>query len=173
MSADKRFVLDANVFIEAQKRYYSFDICPGFWSALSRQHEASRVCSLDKIKDELTDAELSAWAKDEAPATFFKKSRDKKVVDAYTNIMEWVDENPQYSRAAKSDFAGGADGWLIAFGYVNNRIVVTHESFDAYIKKKVKIPNVCRQFDVKSCDTFQMLQELGEQFGPKHRHKKK
>lgn len=173
MSADKRFVLDANVFIEAQKRYYSFDICPGFWSALSRQHEASRVCSLDKVEDELTDPVLRAWAKDNVPATFFKKTHDKEVVNAYKRIVQWVDANQQYSRAAKSDFAGGADGWLIAFGYVNKRIVVTLESYDAFIKKKVKIPNVCRQFDVKSCDTFQMLQELGEQFGPKHRHKKK
>ncbi len=28
------FVLDSNIFIEAHRRYYAFDICPGFWDSL-------------------------------------------------------------------------------------------------------------------------------------------
>ena len=39
MSDGKRYVLDANVFIEAHQRYYALDVCPGFWLALIRQHE--------------------------------------------------------------------------------------------------------------------------------------
>ncbi len=27
-----RYLLDANVFIEAKNLYYAFDICPGFWT---------------------------------------------------------------------------------------------------------------------------------------------
>ena len=26
-----RYLLDANVFIEAKNRYYGFDFCPAFW----------------------------------------------------------------------------------------------------------------------------------------------
>ena len=29
-----RYLLDANPFIEAKNRYYGFDICPGFWTAI-------------------------------------------------------------------------------------------------------------------------------------------
>ena len=38
----KRFLLDANVFIQAKKSYYAFDVAPGFWSALVK-HEKSSV----------------------------------------------------------------------------------------------------------------------------------
>lgn len=31
MTASCAFVLDANVFIEAHRRYYAFDIAPFFW----------------------------------------------------------------------------------------------------------------------------------------------
>lgn len=27
-----KYILDANVFIEAHRRYYSFDIAPSFWN---------------------------------------------------------------------------------------------------------------------------------------------
>ncbi len=45
MSAGKRYVLDANVFIDAHQNYYAFDICPGFWNALIQQHNTSRPYS--------------------------------------------------------------------------------------------------------------------------------
>ncbi|MCL6576098.1 MAG: DUF4411 family protein [Kyrpidia sp.] len=31
---------------------------------------------------------------------------------------------------AKADFAGGADGWLVAFARTRGYVVVTHEQFD-------------------------------------------
>jgi len=34
------YVLDANVFIEAARRYYAFDIAPPFWESLV-QHAAN------------------------------------------------------------------------------------------------------------------------------------
>ena len=29
------FVLDTNVFIQAHRRYYAQDVCPGFWECLA------------------------------------------------------------------------------------------------------------------------------------------
>lgn len=43
-------------------------------------------------------------------------------------------------------------------------IIVTDELYDADIRKKVKIPNVCRQFAVECINTFAMLRELGIRF---------
>ncbi len=34
MSAPPVYLLDANVFITASRRYYAFDLVPTFWSAL-------------------------------------------------------------------------------------------------------------------------------------------
>jgi hypothetical protein len=53
MTSPPRYVLDANVFIEAHKRYYAFDICPGYWAALIAQHHSGLVCSIDRVRDEL------------------------------------------------------------------------------------------------------------------------
>ena len=44
-----RYVLDANVFIQAKRKFYGFDFCPGYWSTLIWHQEQGRVCSIDKV----------------------------------------------------------------------------------------------------------------------------
>ena len=139
MSVVKRYVLDANVFIEAHKNYYASDICPGFWSALIRQHDASRVCSIDRVKTELMNEYLKAWISKTAPKTLFKGTADKNVVDVFGRLAKWVQNENQFTQEAKAEFASVADGWLIAFAKVNGLIVVTHEQYAPDVKKNVKI----------------------------------
>lgn len=55
MSGVRRFVLDTNVFIEANRRYYPFDICPGFWRALILQHEEKNLRSIDRVENEIQE----------------------------------------------------------------------------------------------------------------------
>jgi hypothetical protein len=166
MSDGRRYVLDANVFIEAHQRYYGFDICPGFWLALARQHEKKRVFSIDRIRTELVagGGQLSDWAKGRAPGTFFKGTADKNVSDAFAAMVNWVQAEQQFSPEAKSRFASVADGWLIAYAKRNGLVVVTHEVYAPDAKKTVPIPNVCLEFDVECSDTFSMLRELGVKF---------
>jgi hypothetical protein len=166
MSDGKRYVLDANVFIEAHQRHYAFDICPGFWLALVRQHEKKRVFSIDKIKGELVGGNdrLSDWAKAKAPATFFKGTADKEVVDAFADMVKWVQGEKQFTTEAKSLFASVADGWVIAYARTNGLVVVTHEDYAPEAKKNVPIPNVCLEFNVAYCNTFEMLRDLKVMF---------
>lgn len=173
MSVVKRYVLDASVFIEAHKNYYASDICPGFWSALVRQHDASRVCSIDRVKSELKNVYLKAWISNTAPKTLFKGTADKNVVDVFGRMVKWVQSENQFTLEAKAEFASVADGWLIAFAKVNGLIVVTHEQYAPDAKKNVKIPNVCIEFNVKYCNTFEMLRDLKEQFVLKTRQRRK
>jgi len=114
MSAGRRFVLDANVFIQAHRTYYSFDICPGFWLALLRQHSAKRVYSIDKVKDELLKLadRVSQWVKEKGTATFFKGTADKTVVDEFRAIVNWVQNESQFTQEAKAGFSSVADGWM-------------------------------------------------------------
>lgn len=53
MPTDKKYLLDANVFIEAKRRYYAFDVCPGFWECLVWHHQGACVESIDRVKQEL------------------------------------------------------------------------------------------------------------------------
>ena len=47
------YLLDANVFIEAQNRYYGLDFCPAFWDWLVMKNRAGRVTSIKKVADEI------------------------------------------------------------------------------------------------------------------------
>lgn len=166
MSDGKRYVLDANVFIEAHQRYYGLDVCPGFWLALIRQHESKRVFSIDKVKVEILAGNdpLSRWARDTAPSTFFKGTADKAVSDAFRDVANWVQAEPQFSPEAKAQFASVADGWVIAYAKANGLVVVTHEEYAPDARKTVPIPNACLEFNVDYCDTFAMLRALKVQF---------
>jgi len=166
MSGSERYVLDANVFIEAKNKYYGFSLCPGFWKALIAQHKRSHVCSIDRVLDELTHEgdQLSDWAKDSVPNTFFKKTQDQAVFSAYRKMVTWVNSESQFTPAAKAEFATVADGWVVAFAKANGLIVATHEDYAPDAKKRVPIPNVCLEFDVTYVNTFEMLEDLRVKF---------
>lgn len=161
---NRRYLLDANAFIEASNRYYGFDFCPGFWSSLVAQHTAKRVASIDRIATELKeqDDNVKVWVEGHAPDTFFKKTEDQEVIDKFQEMVAWVYAQPQFTDAAKSEFASVADGWVLAFASVNGLTVVTHEQYAPDAKRKVPMPNVCVEFEVEYADTFQMLRDLGE-----------
>jgi len=166
MTKAKRFVLDANVLIQARNTYYGFDLCPGFWKALVQEHENRRIFSIERVKDELAGwgDDLDEWANETAPKSFFKKTDDIAVVRSYRKMLTWVQGQPQFSAAAKAEFATVADGWVIAFAEANDYVVVTHEVLAPAAQKKVPMPNVCNQFGVECVNTFEMLKELHVRF---------
>lgn len=168
MTTSKLFILDANVFIEAKKRYYAFAICPGFWEALLWHHDRGALCSVDRVKAELVDFgdDLSDWITTQVPAVAFHSTNDQAVTDNYAELVRWVMTQQQFTDAAKAEFADAkvADAWLIAFAKTTGSTLVTHETYDDKIRRKVKIPNVCREFNVPYVDPFDMLVDLGAQF---------
>ncbi len=172
MSARKQYVLDANVFIEAYRRYYAFEICSGFWVALKREHVRKRIFSVDRVRAELAgkDDKLSQWTKRSAPESLFKRTADKDVVDTFRELVNWVLDKPQFTADAKARFANVADGWLIAYAKSNGMTLVTHEEMAIDAKAKVPMPNLCVEFGVPYVNTFDMLRELKVRFGlRKHR----
>ena len=159
------YVLDANIFIEAHRRYYAQDLCPGFWECLIHYCRKGRVFSIDRVRDEvlISQDQLSEWV-NQAPDNLFVSSAEQSVIDAFTELMNWVQGNSQFQPEAKEEFARAADGWVVAYARVHNAVVVTHEVFNANIRRKVPIPNVCRQFDLDYRDTFSILRELEVRF---------
>jgi hypothetical protein len=166
MAEPRKYLLDANILIEAQKRYYGFDLCPGFWDAVVRHHHANRVFSIDRVKNEIARGkdELTEWIGSEAPDTLFKMTDNAAVAGQFRRMVAWVQGEGQYKEEAKAEFATVADGWLIACAKAEGLIVVSEEVYNPDVRKKVPIPNVCRQFDVEYVNTFDMLRELKIQF---------
>ena len=161
----RQYVLDANVLIEAHRRYYAFDLCPGFWECLLHHHDNTRLVSIDHVREELVQGkdELEDWVKNHAN-NMFANSDAESVVKCYSKLINWINNQTQFKKAAIDDFANGADGWVIAYAKANNGVVVTHEEYSRNAKKKVPIPNVCDVFNVDYVNTFEMLKNFGTVF---------
>lgn len=167
MSSNIKFVLDTNVFIEAYKRYYSFDIVPGFWSALLRCAQDGRIISIDRVKKEINDYkeddELKKWIVEFDE--WFMSTDNEEVFESYRQIIDWAYNESQYKPEAKTEFAGIADSWLIAYAKIYNYVVVTLEQYNPESKKRILIPNVCEAFGVSYVNPFEMLRRLGVRIG--------
>ena len=135
--AKTRYLLDANILIDASKKYYHFNICPGFWPMLIEQHEAGRVFSIEQVKNEINvplkksnavnpqneDAgeydRLVRWVHNDTPKSFFASCDDLFVPKSYGKIIQSVTSNQQYYDYAKDEFASVADSWLIAYAHAH------------------------------------------------------
>ena len=102
MSPARIFILDANVFIESAKRYYAFDIAPGFWDALIRHARGGLVRSIDKVKDEIDrgNDDLTTWIGGNFHQ-WFDSTNQQDVIDAYATVMGWAQFGLSISLARK------------------------------------------------------------------------
>jgi predicted nucleic acid-binding protein len=160
------YCLDANVFIEAHRRYYAFDIAPGFWEALSEWAAQGAICSPLLVYDEIARSkdQLAEWAKAHKESLF--ADPDESTVTAYREIADMVANlyEPQHVQG----FLMGADPWVIAHAKAHNLVLVTMESLRAeQLSKKsgliaggIKIPNICKRVGIKFINTFDLMREL-------------
>lgn len=109
------YVLDANVFIEAARRYYAFDLAPKFWESLLHHASNGLIESIDRVKKEELDKgndELKDWANSQFNHAFRSTDEDD-ITESYGKVMAWVQGQSQYTDAAKSEFANEPDGWWL------------------------------------------------------------
>lgn len=129
------YVLDSNTFIDAKNRYYGFDIAPSFWKKLI-ENSPENILTIKPIESEIMAGhdELSSWFEDNY--TIHTYSVDAtEVQQAFAKISEHVTQNIQYKDSEKIRFLSKADPWIIAYAYVNNCVVVTHEILASGSKK--------------------------------------
>lgn len=159
------YVLDANVFIGAYRGYYSFDIVPSFWTTLLKLADKSKICSIDKIQQEIINPQdknpdqLHEWTAENFK-DFFERTDATDVLQNYGKIQQWAYTNSHFTDAAKDEFARNADAWLIAYSMAKGYTLVTHETYKPETKKRILIPVVCKQFGVNYVNTFEMLKKL-------------
>lgn len=157
-----KYVLDANAFIQAKRRFYQFDFCPGYWASLAWHQKQGTVWSIDKVLAELEQGndELPTWAKSDFGKDGFADTTDAGVVKAYGDIATWVSAQSQFVPQAVSEFQAVADGWLVAYAIAKQCTVVTLEEHDPNCKRRVKVPNVCHAFGVNWISPFELLGQL-------------
>lgn len=157
------YILDSNIFIEAARRYYPLDFAGPFWDGLIRFAEQGLLMSCDRVYDELKrgDDDLAAWV-EKHYITYFLSTQSDEVLANYAKLVQWAIQAPLFNDHAKDEFmeAENADAWILAYALTHGGTIVTHETFDPLIKKRIPIPNVCKEFDIAYCDTFEMLRRL-------------
>lgn len=161
------YLLDSNIFIQAKNIQYPFDIFPGFWEWLERDISNGLIHSIDPVFKELMKGkdDLQEWISKYKDTGCFLKVDDEDTQNAYKKIVNWVySPNSNYTETAKNEFLSVADSWIIAKAIVNNCSIVTLEKFDPNIKKRIKIPNVCKQFNVEYINTIDLLREMNIKF---------
>lgn len=160
-----RYLLDANTFIEAHRRYYQMQICPGYWNWLDLQFEQGNLISIDFIQEELirNDDELADWAK--YRDNLFLETSDDETQTQFKHVAAHIMTLTHMNHGTHEEFLGCADPWLVAKAMaLPGSIVVTQETFDPNIRKKIKLPNMCRDFNITPIDTFQLLRALKAEF---------
>jgi hypothetical protein len=157
-----RYLLDANVFIQAKNLHYGFDFCPAFWDWLIEQNAAGLVMSIEKVSDELRAGgdDLADWAQ-ERSAAFFAPP-DNRVVAALVDVSRWV-TSQSYEPAAIATFLQVADYWLVGHALAHACLVVTHE-VPSESTRKVKIPNVCVGMGLSCVTPYEMLRRERARF---------
>lgn len=157
------YLLDTNVFIEATRSYYAFDICPGFWDWIEGGHRDGSIKSIDKVKSELIDYgdELAAWARRHGDDFFLVQ--DAPAAAAMRTVSSWVQAAP-HRDAGKREFLAGADPFLIAYASAHGHTVVTQELLVPNELRRVKIPVVCEALTIPWARTFEVLRSTAARF---------
>jgi predicted nucleic acid-binding protein len=158
----EKYVLDANAFIQAKRRFYGLDFCPGYWAALIWHREQGRLCSIDKVRDELLRGadDLAIWVERQFRAAAFADTSAPVVSAVYAQMLAWVMAQPHFLESARVEFQQVADGWLAAHAKAHGHVVVTLEEYDPLRRNKVPLVNVCRAFDVETITPFELLRRL-------------
>ena len=135
------FWLDSDVFIQAKRIYYPFDIFPGFWTFLDRQIDLQNIKSPEAVYWELMNYgdQLSHWARGHNDRGFFREP-DEAVQETFREIADYVEG--KYEEAFASEFLSGADPWVISHAKTDRGTLVTLETISGPDCRKVKIPNI-------------------------------
>jgi hypothetical protein len=149
--------LDADVFIQAKNGPYKR--VPKFWSFLSHQLELGNLRSPKVVYDEVSrgDDELASWfvARKEKGLCM---NASAAVQSCYGQIGDHV-WGGKYRPHQSRDFLRGGDGWVIAHAMDCKGIVVTQESLRK-LRGKIKVPTICKIFEVQCMNTYEMLDKL-------------
>ena len=156
------YCLDANVLIQAWQKYYSPELCPGYWDNLNELGNRGRIFIPNAVKDEIIRAEddLSNWLKQ---SNIPVRQITEPVTVALQNIYT---ADPKHKFLVDNTKARSlADPWIIAHSIVEDATVVTKEEKVTQLSsKRIKIPNVCDNMKVRWINDFQFLREVGIRF---------
>ena len=156
------FLLDANVLIDANRDYYPIERIPEFWEWLIFKGESGDIKIPIEVYEELKDGndDLATWSKrDETKAALvFEEEADITLVQRV--LQEGYADDLTDAEVEKL----GRDPFLIAYALKDNNgrcIVTTEVSKPKKQRANKHLPNVCEQFGISWCHSFEFVRTLG------------
>ena len=163
-----KLLIDTNSLITPYKRFYPFDLAPGFWDSMRKRIEDGSIIILDKVYDELTyvDDDLSKWISDIDNLNPLSH-RNPEVIKKYGEVLSHVQISGFYKIKALAEWSDAkvADPWLIAVASVYKYKIITFENPNGNLSKSApsahpKIPDVGKVFDVECKTLFDVMRDL-------------
>ncbi len=161
------YLLDANTLIDAKRDYYPISRIPEFWEWLIHQGNQGNIKIPIEVYEEFSDTkdqngekdELATWAdqREVKESLLFNEDAEQDLVARIT-YGGYV-ANPTDDELQKIS----RDPFLISYALkdIENRCIVTTE-----ISKPSKeganrhIPDVCKDFNIRCINNFQMIREM-------------
>lgn len=161
------YLLDANTLIDAKRDYYPIDRIPEFWEWLIFKGEQGYIKIPIEVYEEFSDTKGEDGTKDEL-ATWSERPEVKKALllneEAEQNLVAKIlyggyVPNPTDDELVKI----GRDPFLLSYALKNLKercIVSTEVSKPSKKGANRKVPDVCRDFNIRCINNFQMFREL-------------
>ncbi len=164
MMGKNYYVIDSCSLIELN-RHNPLDVFPSLWEKLSLLVNTEMLVSHIEVFNEITqqDDELTEWCKSNKKMFKGVSSKQAKIV---SEILE------KYPSLIKVDRRYDADPWLIALAkeikdssqktlFSIKRLIVTEEALKG---NRVRIPFVCKDFDIECINRIEMFREENWKF---------
>ena len=165
------YLIDSNSFMTPFRFYYAFDLVPTYWERIRQYFEEGRIVVLDMVQKEIENGEdeLSVWLHEIDNLTVIHHVKPD-IIQKYQEVMQYIEECGLYKQSAVTAWAPSsvADPWLIATAAVKGFTLITEEvsCMTLNIKqpnKTAKIPDVAKEFGVKTANVFYMMRRLNIQ----------
>lgn len=156
------------MLIQAHRGSLNINIVPQFWQFLHEHVETGTIkmprIAYEEVVDGGYDDEVVTWCK--ARKKLGLCCNEGEVVqERYGRLAAHVQE--KYSRKPQQvrEWFDDADGWVIAHAFAeDDGIVVTEEYEKGNYKSKIKIPGLCKVFDIACINTALLLRRLKADF---------
>lgn len=154
-----RYLLDANVLIDADRDYYPLDRVPEFWAWLLHQADLGVLAMPPEMHGEVVagKGELVNWLKEHRDAMVLGNEADATVVRRV--LAQGYAPNLTEDEVEKI----GNDPLIVAYALAiksGATVVTTEVSKPSAQRGNRRLPDVCAVLSVRCINTFRLVQEL-------------
>lgn len=167
-----KYIMDANIYINSYRLSYPFDLFPSYWNEIvmfsKNKHIYINQQVFAEIAHETTQSkkdQLQLWLEDDFDGVSIDINQN--IINVWQEILKYIRDSHFYNQRAFDSWADSsvADPWLIASAKVKNLTVVTMELDERNLHqgsptKRVKIPDICKAFNVPCVTLQDMLRDL-------------